>query len=327
VEGTARCPWQTFLRRLLRLEAPPDPLEALPSLDPRLLGNVVHAVLERIARDAVGAGPADLREARAREPVPLRWPARERVESILAECAAQALREEGVPLPGLERVLAARARPLVERARALDWPDPGSTLPVLAAELEGAVELPEEAGRARTIRFRADRVDAAGAGRLRLTDYKTGRPIHAGVQAETRERHFRTRVESGLDLQAAAYALSGGEGGDTGRFLFLRDDVPAAAAEFAVRGDDADFAAAFRAAAGVALRAWDAGAFFPRLVGRDLSREARQCSRCEVAEACVRGDSGSRRRLAAWIEAPPEGAALAPAERALLAAWALGGDA
>jgi RecB family exonuclease len=327
VEATARCPWQTFLRRVLRLEAPPDPLEALPGLDPSLLGTVVHAVLERIARDAVGAGPADLREARAREPVPVRWPARERVESILVECAAQALREEGVPLPGLERVLAARARPLVERARALDWPDPGSTVPVLAAELEGAVELRDAAGRARPVRFRADRVDAAGAGLLRLTDYKTGRPIHGGVQAGTREQHFLRRVESGLDLQAAAYALAGGEGGDRGRFLFLREDVRAGAAEFAVRGDDAAFAAAFRAAAGIALRAWDAGAFFPRLVGRDLSREARQCSRCEVAEACVRGDSGARRRLIAWMEARPAPQELAPAERALLAAWELGGDA
>ena len=50
LENLAACPWQLFLVRLLRIEPTPDPLGALPSVDPVLLGNTVHGVLERIAR-------------------------------------------------------------------------------------------------------------------------------------------------------------------------------------------------------------------------------------------------------------------------------------
>ena len=92
-------------------------------------------------------------------------------------------------------------------------------------------------------------------------------------------------------------------------------------------GDEERFSGALARVIGGVMRAWEAGAFFPRLVGPDLSREPRQCSHCEVAEACVRGDSGARRRLVTWLEATPRGEALSPPERALSEAWQLGGDA
>ncbi|HLE85382.1 MAG TPA: PD-(D/E)XK nuclease family protein [Thermoanaerobaculia bacterium] len=63
LEGLSACPWQTFLRRLLRLEPTPDPLEALPSLDPLLVGSLVHAVLEEVVRQALPeGGPETLAE-------------------------------------------------------------------------------------------------------------------------------------------------------------------------------------------------------------------------------------------------------------------------
>jgi hypothetical protein len=52
-EALERCPWQSVLRRLLNLETAPDPLDALPGVDLRLVGNVVHAALEAVAAAAL----------------------------------------------------------------------------------------------------------------------------------------------------------------------------------------------------------------------------------------------------------------------------------
>jgi hypothetical protein len=48
------------------------------------------------------------------------------------------------------------------------------------------------------------------------------------------------------------------------------------------------------------LAAWEAGALFPRLVDVAGRQEPARCRFCRVAEACLRGDSGARSRLAAY---------------------------
>jgi hypothetical protein len=89
-------------------------------------------------------------------------------------------------------------------------------------------------------------------------------------------------------------------------------------------------AEAFHAAARTALGAWEHGAFFPRFLLQDRTREHPHCERCEVRDACLRGDSGARLRFEAWLAAHlPEPVALAPdgaSEAALLALWPLGGQ-
>src|SRR6202035_4146944 len=83
--------------------------------------------------------------------------------------------------------------------------------------------------------------------------------------------------------------------------------------------------AAFHAAVQAALGAWEAGAFFPRLVDPGGRAEPARCSWCTVAEACLRGDSGARGRLFEWTMAAKEPVAgdEATAPSALLGVWRL----
>ena len=57
----------------------------------------------------------------------------------------------------------------------------------------------------------------------------------------------------------------------------------------------------------------------------DLDVEPRACAHCDVKEACLRGDSGARRRLVRFAR-DSDPATLGPAERALLAIWNLHGE-
>jgi RecB family exonuclease len=347
-ENLAACPWQTFLRKVLRLEPTPDPLQALPGSDPLLLGSVVHAVLERVAEEAGAAVRRPLGETLTGEPRPLVWPPDAVLGRWLLDAAGAALREDGVPLPGLARALAERARPLVERARELDEnpalrepafdgsSEPAGPCGVLGAEVEGTVAVTDGAGRPRRLRFLADRAEAVG-GRVRLTDYKTGKPLSEAKTEETRARHHLAGVAQGQRLQAVGYALAAASllgdaaGHGTrieGRYLFLRPEIEdPEAASFAAGAADPAFAAAFRDAVATLLAAWDAGAFFPRVVDPSGQDEPLRCAWCEVAEACVRGDSGARLRLHRWnaehAEAAEAGGAASDAERAHHGVWEL----
>lgn len=325
-ENLAGCPWQLFLRKLLRLEPTPDPLQALPGADPLLLGNTVHRVLERLVAQAGAPVDAALDEVLDASPTAVPRPGADELDALVDAAARRVMADEGVPLPGLAHALARRARPLVERALDLDWP-PGGPLAVLGAELAGAVDAESAAGRRRRLRFRTDRADVAADGRLRLTDYKTGRPLSRGKRPSTRERHHLEAVRTGSRLQATAYRLAvghaGGEGAAEGRYLFLDPEIDAPeAAEFAVDHAAGDHADAFRTAVGTVLSAWDAGAFFPRVVDPAGEQEPARCGYCEVAEACLRGDSGARLRLARWNhdQGPT---AVDEAHRAHHAAWRL----
>ena len=157
---------------------------------------------------------------------------------------------------------------------------------------------------------------------LRLTDYKSGRPPGSGGP-EARRRRFLAEVQAGARLQAAAY-LTGAGAGAVGRYLFLRPDADDEAREITVTAGDDEAGRAFAGAAGVALGAWEAGAFVPRLVEPGGDHTPRLCASCEVAEACILGDSGARRRLLAWAEQGEEAGSDAAAA---LAVWRLGAPA
>lgn len=313
LETLAGCPWQLFLGRVLRLEPTPDPLAALPGADPLLLGNVVHAVLERIAREAaVGA----------RAPAAVAWPAPERFERILLDEAGRLLALEGILLPGLARALAERARALLAVAREMDWPQ-GAAVPVLHAESTEEVEVLDVEGRPRRLRFRADRIDQASEG-LRFTDYKTGRPLSTARKPEVRRRHFLERLRQGTLLQSTAYLLAAHGERAVGRYLYLKpglDDPDAR--EHAVTTEDREAAEAFAYAVSATLSVWDTGAFFPRVVDPAGRNEPGRCGYCAVAEACVRGDSGARLRLFEWAERARRSEGLDPAQAALLRVWRL----
>jgi hypothetical protein len=314
LEGLAACPWQLFLGRVLRVERPPEPLGDLPGAEPLRLGNLVHRVLDRLVKRALAAAGAPSR------PVAVRWPADEELASLLVEAAAAVLAEDGLVLPGLARALATHARPFVVAVRDVDWPAADSEVMVVASETQGELRLP---GHPALLRFRADREDLV-AGRRRFTDYKTGRPLAAGTPAKRREK-LLAEVAAGRRLQAVAYLEAAGPAPAVGRYLFLSPEVATVQGRaFEVDSADAAARAAFGAAASAALAAWESGSFFPRLTDPAGRKEPARCGWCELAEACLRGDSGARRRLTSWTAhagaGPPPTLA---AEAALLAVWQL----
>ncbi len=327
LEATAGCPWQTFLQRLLRLQPSPDPLQALPELSPLLVGQLVHAVLEHIvAGDARASGDLDAALARPVSSPP--WPLPTALEELMGKAAREVLFAAGIHLPGLAQPLVERARPHLEVARSLLWEGSPEGLLALGAELQGALTLSESPGRQRLLSFRADLVEALEGG-VRLTDFKTGKPIDTGKTPATRRKNFLKAVLRGERLQAVAYLLAAEElaGNAEGRYLFLTPDLDPAVREFKASSPDTDLKEAFQEAVLKILHSWDGGIFFPRLVDPKGEDEPIRCSYCTVAEACSRRDSGARRRLFEAAEALGQriesGPSLTEQETAFLDLWTL----
>jgi hypothetical protein len=330
LEKIAACPWQGFLSRKLHLEPVPDPLLELPGLEPRLLGTLVHRVLERIVKRRIVDAPSELPAALARGPTRVPWPDEASLQALLLAEAEQQCRKEGKPFPRLARALAAQARGALEVARQLDAAESEAGPAVFAAEVRGEVSLGDVDGRVRRIHFRADRLDEV-EGRLRLTDYKTGRPISELVKQDSRTRKHFDSLRAGRSLQASAYleALRGLASGppSRARYLFLGTELPGEAREFAVPAEEA-WREAFFSVCRTLLAACDRGVFFPRLVEPDGGKEPAGCESCEVRLACLRGESTQRARLSSWVEqqrssATREEQARRPAQQALLRVWAL----
>ena len=308
LERICGCPWQTMLTRLLRIEPLPDPLDTLPAIGPLLVGNVVHRAAERIAKRGLGQAD-DTIPPPGRLAVPIRWPEAAELDEILLAAAGAALRDSGIGLPGFDRVVALAVRPYLDELRRADWPE-GARVPVLGAEALGHLDLPDGPP-PRRLAFRVDRIDGPGQHPV-YTDYKTGRRSISGAEDEKKRRQaVLAQVRAGLRLQVPAYALAGG---GSGRYLFLHPEVKGAR-DIAIDSSEGETAAAFERALGAALAAWRQGAFPPRLVEADHDKEPKRCRWCEVAQACVRGDSAARRRLREWAaheEAPAgDGAAAA----------------
>ncbi|MCA9664002.1 MAG: PD-(D/E)XK nuclease family protein, partial [Myxococcales bacterium] len=329
LEQLARCPWQTFLSRVMRLEPPPDPLAALPTIDALLLGTTVHRVLD----DLVGSGPSarngadataprSLQEAQVRGSRATRRPDDEAVVERCRAVAREVSLEAGLHLPGLHGALAAIAEPYVQRALEIDWPLRRSRVDVLGGELEVVAVICDASGVERRIACKADRVDMV-RGSPRITDYKTGRPLSRGKRSSTRHKHLRRAVAGGRALQAAAYAAST-SGDGVGRYLYVRPDLDARISELDLPADDEITRDLFPMVAAELLAGFEEGAFFPRLED-ERGEEPRSCSYCQVADACLRGDSSARRRLAEIVaRAGDAGLAAPPLERRLRALWRLG---
>jgi RecB family exonuclease len=356
LERMAECPWRAFLTRLLHLQPLQDPTAELPVPTPLVVGEAVHAVLQRVVRDALPdpqRALATIEAALAQGPVAVPWPDTATLERALHEECARVAREHGLNLPVVAAMLRERVRPHLEAARTADWSDEPPL--VLGAELQGvaasggadesgaptrgaaagATHASSAAGvRGPALRFRADRVDLVGQ-RLRLTDYKTGAPLSTDAKEDTRHRKLVAKIAAGTTLQAALYARATGPVGAAptlGRYLYIKPDPPGGEfpeRAFEVAADDAQARDALSAAVRALLAVWREGAFFPRLLDRDGTKEPELCERCEVKQACVRGDSGLRDRLQLWTRDALEAgarftAAASRPERALMELWALG---
>src|SRR5262249_13122526 len=153
----------------------------------------------------------------------------------------------------------------------------------------------------RALRFRADRADRASGGEI-WTDYKSGKPISTAKGADARLKAHREQIARGRALQAFAYALAPGAR-RTGRYGFLRARVDDEQCALPMVASDAAARALYDEASETILATWDLGALFPRLVGARVDESNRDCARCEMAIACLRGDSGAQARLAAHLRA------------------------
>jgi len=321
----AACPWQAFLRRILHLEPSPDPLAATTGVGPLLVGEAVHRALQAIVAASGHELPRTVAAALEGRTIAVGWPAPTELDRMVRDLCARLVREEGLALPGLERVLEERVRPYLEAAQRLLWPIEDAHIAALGIESEGEVAVADAAGAPRALSFRADLVTEDG-GRIAFTDFKTGAPLSKAKTDGTRRKHLLAAVRRGEALQGAAYALCAPGRSAEGRYVYLRPDLEDDLRQLVVGSEDPDLPEAFSAAVRVLLGAWDLGSFFPRLEERDSPKEPSRCSVCEVRDACVRGDSGARRRLARWAVARRGGAAegLSGAEAALAALWSLG---
>lgn len=320
LERFAVCPWRTFLERLLRLEALPDPVEILPGLDAFMVGQLVHRVLEHWVGAHLHQPPTSLEAARGAAPVDVQWPDENHLRRVVGRQAVAVARDQGISWEGFAEVLAEVTLPYLDLAHSLFTDSRVEAHPV-AVEMDSSLSVGRESA-TQALHFKVDRVDNAG-GRLLLSDYKTSRhAISSARTQKTRDKHLVAEIRRGRLLQAAAYARAGGGPQDEGRYLFLHPDLKNAAENRVVRVTTDDQAArlAFESTVAKLVDAWYAGIFFPRLVEADADREPRACEYCSVAEACLRGDSNLRGRLRDWsAKDRPENAA----DRVLLDAWYL----
>lgn len=312
LENVVRCPWQAFLQRLLRLEPLPDPLAALPAIDPRYIGSLVHKVAERIVHRQLSSSPATLEQLDRQTAEKVTWPNEKDLRRAVDEEAVRLVRKEGIGLAGYAEILTEIALLHLEVMRRLESEEGDSELRTLAAEIEGRYQLADGEGHQRPISFRADRVDLDGE-QIVVTDYKTGgannKAYLTSVKPATREKHFGNAIREGSLLQAPLYALATSTAGGQGRFLFLDPEFepPDERRALVVGADDHQIVETFERTARTAVAVWDQGAFFPRLQRPDKEVEPNACEYCQFAAACLRGDSGARGRLADWAKTHAEG--------------------
>ena len=301
LQSLAGCGWRTFLGKLLRLAAPLAGEDEIPELPPRLIGTVVHLVLERMA-------PAQLctvrtvADAEMHEGVEVPWPDEARLEVLIAAASREALTDEGLDRELFALPLELAASEVLAVVHRLDWA--GGSRRLLGLEVEGTAALDLPLG-ARSVSFRADRVELAGEALL-LTDYKTGKSKFSDyAKPDTRRRKLEEALAEGDWLQLPAYARARAGRPVEGRLLFLKSDLEDDRREalFAAPADGTNLDLSERAVWQTLFSAWDRGAFLPRLLDKTLEAPYRECAYCEVRVACLQGDSGARLRLERWVSA------------------------
>jgi hypothetical protein len=285
LEELARCPYRYFLARVVRLDPPEEPEEAL-SLSPAEMGEIAHDILRRLGRDvAEGKGWGDI-EAAARRTVD------------------RFARENPTGLPGLFRI---RCRG-VERdvARLAAWERrreaerPGWRIDRVeeAFSLPAAPPLP-------ALRGRVDRIDRGPAGEVRVIDYKYRDPARGEIPPDW--------IRHGLSHQVPVYlafaaSLSPAPSAVSAAFYFLRN-------EFGI--EEAPAWDEIREEWAAALAGWlslaEAGAFPPlphhrfSSAGRASPRYCISCpfrDHCRVSPVCDGSEIGPG-ALAARIAREP----------------------
>jgi hypothetical protein len=321
LEAAARCPWEAFLVKVLRLVPLPDPDGVLPELDSRLVGGSAHRVVEQLLGGRPAEGEDDLETVLSAPVSVIPRPSAEEVDRTVREVVAALAKRDGLRLGRYLDVVRERVAEHVAAALAVLWPN-GAPLRVAGVEVQGAARVPLREGEERHVRFRADLVVQPGPV---LVDLKTGGAFSTSAKASDRAARLLEHARTGERLQALAYALGAPESeGAVGRLAFVNPKVPADRATFDAPSDDEGVRAVLSEAVSTLVGAWDEGVAPPRLTDPSGEKEPRRCGhQCEVADACVRGDSGARLRLVEWMEHQSLSRDRAPATDLALRTWEL----
>jgi len=273
LEELARCPYRYFLRRVIHLDPPEEPEEAL-ALSPAEIGEIAHDILRRLGRDAAaGKGWGD-------------------VETAAKRSVDRFARENPTGLPGLFRI---RCRG-VERdvARLAEWERrreverPGWRVD----RVEEAFSLPA-APLLPALRGRIDRIDRGPGGEARVIDYKYRDPARGEIPPDW--------IRHGLSHQVPVYlafaaSLSPAPSAVSAAFYFLRNEF---GVEEAPGWDEIGGEWAAAVAGWLSLAA--AGAFPPlphhrfTSAGRTSPRYCDSCpfrDHCRVSPACDGSEIG-----------------------------------
>ena len=310
LEQMAACPYRTFFGSVLRL-APQEEAEAgLPVLDPLTRGSLAHEALRDLARELIDEGRSftDLSETTSHL----------RAQELARRAAHRWAETLGGDVAPLFVTLAAGAlEPFLlvvldhERTR----PDP---LPVAAAELRFGAASPdadddplsfadpvllEADGITWRLTGKIDRVDRDG-GRLRVVDYKFGRPRPYGKGKSD------LVVAGGERLQLPVYALAARRlGGEevTSEYLFVSWPPGKSAPEPVACAFDAGATAAAVASLAeflaLARTIIQTGNFAPKT--RSFFDGASTCRSCDFAPLCGPGHAPLfDRKLRAEGESP-----------------------
>jgi hypothetical protein len=201
LEELARCPYLYFLRRVVRLDPPEEPEEAL-ALSPAELGEIAHDILRRLGRDAA-AGKG--------------WGG---IEAAAHSSVDRFARENPTGLPGLFRI---RCRG-VERdvARLAEWERKReATFPGWRVDrVEEAFSLPAVPPLP-ALRGRVDRIDRGPAGEVRVIDYKYRDPARGEIPPDWIRHGLAHQVPVYL---AFAASLSPAPSAVSAAFYFLRNE-------------------------------------------------------------------------------------------------------
>ena len=260
LKNLSKCPWKYFIENVLQFSSREKILDELPGFDPRMVGNGVHRILQRIGENE--GVPSRVSISRLESGQPGNWPDAQQFDKLLKETVNELLLEDGIYLPGFDRALMEWIRAHVINVRTLD----PEGLKWLGVEIDGTCSVPSLEGG--ILQFRVDRVEEL-EGKKILTDFKAG-------------------VKRATGLQAKAYSRAVSPDQGKGRYLYtnprhsILNQSPRVEKEKDLRVLDE--------AGEVATEIWKKGMFSPRLTKVNGS-EPDLCSYCGVRELCWRRGS------------------------------------
>lgn len=292
LENMAKCPWQTWLKRMLRIEATPETTRAPPDIPSNVVGLTVHHALELLVLE--GHPELKGRDIRGLPPtISVGSPSVAALSRALQESALHVGRDNGLTSPASRKLLEEWSRPFVETCIALDWPQSNSVLHILGTEISGQFPISDIDGKESIVFFRADRAETI-AEKPVLTDYKTGNPKDVGKTEANQRKKIEMFIREGTLLQGMGYAHMFVD--SQGRYSYLKPNLDPRMQSLAMDRGETDLVDAFKDSTQILATAMQKGIFFPR-VEMWNGKPGKACEYCDVSEACMRGDSGRRARF------------------------------